>query len=355
VIRILDRYVIRLFLQSYAVCLVFVLGLFVVIDFFQKIDDILAAPHLRSGRHTAILVVGEYYLLSLPIHFAAVAPFITLMAAMFAVTRLARQNELVSVIGAGVSVRRLLLPVFALAALLSVALIAEQQWLIPRVADAQRALHRILKGDDPGVLTSIDKFRDGRGNFIAIGRFVPARNRVEKLSATVTGTSPGRVVAEAAEYRHGAQGVGWYLESGERHVFRADGSFSVSSCSFFEDTDAEPRQIVLANADPLTLSFNDLAESARRRPDERRFRVLLYHHVTGLLLLLGLPFVLRRRIKSPFLSAAVCILVCGAYYATDLVFKDIATRGEMDPFIASFLPLAIFGAVGLALFDSVRS
>src|SRR5262249_4268361 len=129
---------------------------------------------------------------------------------------------------------------------------------------------------------------------------------------------------------------------------------------FFGDTDLAPSQIVSAQAEPLTQSYSALAELVRRHPDEPRFRVFLYHHVTNplgnfVLLLLGLPFVLRQRVRSPFLGIAVCILICGAYSATDFVCKDVGKRGELDPFIASFLPIAIFGAIGVGFFDSVKS
>ncbi|MBI1850705.1 MAG: LptF/LptG family permease [Planctomycetes bacterium] len=358
--RILDRYVLRMFVHSYAVCALFILGLFVVIDFFQKIDNILAAKMNAMSDRSLIGVVLEYYAVSIPMHFAIVAPFITLMAAMSTVTRLTRQNELVPIIGSGVSVRRALLPIFVMAALLSGAMIAEQEWLIPRITNEQRRLERMIDGKDPNVLTRIDQIHDGRGNVIAMQSFEPGKNRVLKLNATLTGSMKGEVIAPTAEYHDGPNGLGWYLEDGERRAYGTDGRYTVVEHPFFKETDLTPRQILLAQAEPLTQSYTDLADLARRHPDEPRYRVFLYHHVSNplgniVLLLLGLPFVLRQRVRSPFLGIAVCILICGAYYAADFVCKDVGKRGELDPFVASFLPIAIFGAIGIGFFDSVKS
>ncbi len=358
--RILDRYVVRVFLQSYALCALFVLGIFVVIDFFAKIDEFLVPTAIRASGRSVLAVIAEYYVLSLPLHFAIVAPSITLMAGMFAVTRLSRSNELNSIVASGVSIRRALLPVFVLAALVSAALAAEQEWLIPRIASEQRALQRLIKGHDPATLSGIEELRDGRGNRIQLEKFEPERNRATRLNATLMGDVRGQVLARAAEYRDGSRGVGWYLEDGERHLFGPDGGFVAEPVTFFEETDLVPRQILLACADPLTMSLSDLADNARRHPERPDLRVLLYQHVTAplsnvILLLLGLPLVLNRKIRSPFVAVAVCIVICGAFYATDFVCKDVGKRGEMDPFVASFLPLAIFGAVGFALYDSVRT
>jgi lipopolysaccharide export system permease protein len=358
--RILDRYVLRLFLQSYALCATFVLGLFVVIDFFQKIDTLIGNEKAAATGRSMVSILLQYYAVSLPIHFAIVAPFITLMAAMSAVARLIRQNELVPIIGSGVSVRRALLPIFAMAGLLSAAMIAEQEWLIPRITDVQHRLDRTIDGKDPNVLTKIQPIHDGNGNVIGMERYEPATNRAYKFEATLTGAVKGEVSADSAEYRDGPSGRGWYLDRGQRRIYEPDGRFTVAEQPFFGDTDLAPRQIVTAQAEPLTQSYSDLAELVRRHPDEPRFRVFLYHHVTNplgnfVLLLLGLPFVLRQRVKSPFLGIAVCILICGAYYATNFVCMDIGKRGELDPFVASFLPIAIFGAIGIGFFDSVKS
>lgn len=81
----LDRYVASHFLWSYASALGLVMGLFVVLDMAQRLDD-----WFEGGGRNGLLL--RYHVLTLPFSFLQVAPFVTLIAAMFTVNRLLRKN-----------------------------------------------------------------------------------------------------------------------------------------------------------------------------------------------------------------------------------------------------------------------
>jgi len=90
----LDLYVTRLFLSSYATAFFVVVGLYFILDFTTFIDDYLEP--MKDGTPKPTLLIVRYYLLSVPFLFLQVAPFVTLVASLFTVSKLLKFNETVA-------------------------------------------------------------------------------------------------------------------------------------------------------------------------------------------------------------------------------------------------------------------
>ena len=73
------------------------------------------------------------------------------------------------------------------------------------------------------------------------------------------------------------------------------------------------------------------------------------------LLLLGLPFVLKTETKNFYLGIGVCILVCIVFLLIDMACSELGERLRIAPAAAAWLPILIFGPIGFFMFDSVRT
>ena len=73
------------------------------------------------------------------------------------------------------------------------------------------------------------------------------------------------------------------------------------------------------------------------------------------LVLLGFWAVLGRRNQSVFLGIALCLVICGGFFAADFVATALGNRGTIHPIVATWLPITLFGSLGIALFGGVRS
>jgi hypothetical protein len=85
-----------------------------------------------------------YGLLNLPYQLLQIAPFVTLFAGMFTVNRLMRKNEVVAVLSAGVSVHRLLLPVYIGGVVIALAMFALREGVRFGFAEERDALEDML-------------------------------------------------------------------------------------------------------------------------------------------------------------------------------------------------------------------
>lgn len=366
--RIFDRYIIKTFFVSYLTCLIFIIGLLIVIDLFAKVDNFIKAKEEHQIKGAELLgIILEFTLLSIPYVLSKVAPFLTVMAAIFTVTRMCKNNELIPVVMSGTSLYRLLLPVFAIAFAFSGLLIAQQEWLVPVVAKKYNNLKRFISGDELNVLTELDILTDGMGNNFIIHSYHTIEKAITglemiKTAAEGSGKSIERIIrARQAQWKEGEEGPGWYLTGGCEDLFGENDAIELRShVTFLRGTDLTPEEIEIRHEEYENLSFSQLNYLFHRFPYRTHLRILLHSHITDpfaniILLLLGIPFTLQRRNRSIFLGIAICFLIYGAYFGFAFITKDMGNRENLHPLVAAWLPVVFFGSLGICLLDSIKT
>jgi lipopolysaccharide export system permease protein len=130
-IKLMDRQLIFGYFKSYIVCLTSLLSLWVVVDLFTNLDDF--TRHHRT--FLALLEhVGGYYGFRMTKIFDQLSEPIVLLAAMFTIAWMQRCNEQFPLLSAGVSTRRIVLPVLLCATFMLGLAVVNQEFIIPRVA-----------------------------------------------------------------------------------------------------------------------------------------------------------------------------------------------------------------------------
>src|SRR5262245_36127442 len=127
--RILDRYVLRFFLLAYCVCFVSLLSLYIVVDLFSRVDEFV--EHSR-GAQDLFANIGAYYLFRIPWFFQRLSGVIGLMAAMFSLAWLERNNEVMAWLAAGIPGRRLIYPLLAATVGIVGLTVVNRELVIPR-------------------------------------------------------------------------------------------------------------------------------------------------------------------------------------------------------------------------------
>src|SRR5688572_12192880 len=107
-LTLIDRQLIFNYLKSYLICLVSLLGLFIVVDLFTNLDTF--TENKQTFQETMEHILKYYGLKTMQI-FDRLCEAIVLMAAMFTVALMQRNNEMLPLLSAGVSTRRVVRPV----------------------------------------------------------------------------------------------------------------------------------------------------------------------------------------------------------------------------------------------------
>ena len=105
--RLLDRYLLTSFLRAYAICIAAFLSVWLIFDFSDHVADFL-------GERMSFGLIGRYYLTQLPQFLVILLPVSLVLALLFVLSRMSRTNEIVSMLTAGVSIPRLLMPLIAM-------------------------------------------------------------------------------------------------------------------------------------------------------------------------------------------------------------------------------------------------
>lgn len=122
---ILDWYIIRQFLGTFVFSLVLILGIAVIFDFSEKIDDFIQKQAPLKA------IIFDYYLNFIPYFATLFAPMFVFISVIFFTSRMAVNTEIIAMLNSGMSFGRLLVPYFISAAVIALAAFMLQNYVLP--------------------------------------------------------------------------------------------------------------------------------------------------------------------------------------------------------------------------------
>lgn len=138
---IMDQYVVRTFIVPFAFTLIGFVAIWLIFDLTDNGPDFAAA---KADFSTII----EFYFIQLPQVILFVLPVTLLLSLLYALSRMSASNELISMLGAGRSMMRVLLPLFIIGLYCSlVCLVFKYQWA-PRSEGTKKALLQAIHDGD---------------------------------------------------------------------------------------------------------------------------------------------------------------------------------------------------------------
>jgi len=141
-----DRYILGRFFHSYVILFVSLFGLFVVFDGFTNVDNF---QQEGLGAGAVLAKMATYYLYQSSLIFDLVGSILSAISVLIVFSLLQRNSELHPVLAAGIPMFRLFVPVILGTVVISAALAANQELIIPRISHMLQASRSGLeKGTD---------------------------------------------------------------------------------------------------------------------------------------------------------------------------------------------------------------
>jgi lipopolysaccharide export system permease protein len=123
----------------------------------------------------------------------------------------------------------------------------------------------------------------------------------------------------------------------------------------FETITRRPNWYVLASTAQLYGELQN-PESSRLAAMAVLFHKRLTRPILGMILvLLGLAVILRDQNRNIFLSAGICVVLCGVFFAALFGCTHLGDNDVLPPALAAWLPVLIFGPLALVMFDAVHT
>jgi lipopolysaccharide export system permease protein len=357
----LDRYIVRSFLVNYGIAVSVLIAMYVVLDLFVNFDEFTEAglPAAQVIRN-----LGSYYGYNLFLYFSQIAGVITLFAAACTLARMRRSNELTAVLASGTSLYRVAVPVLISGILMNLLLIADQEWIIPRIAHKLARTHDDVEGRRTRDVWLVP---DRNGARLSAIRFNHNQQLITRLIITRDQPRTGLTEIIRADRAHYAGADGrWELDRGTRLRRSGDGdAMAVGGMPEAVDvyeSDLTPDDLLLRQSSQwITLLNMRELDRLAGQPGQRIEPILQVKHkrftlpfVNMLLLLLGVPFFLNREPSNVLVSGGLCMLICGLCFVTAFVSQNLIDYPAY-PALPAWLPILIFGPVAVLFLDSVKT
>jgi LPS export ABC transporter permease LptG/LPS export ABC transporter permease LptF len=356
---ILDEYVLRQFLGTFAIVLVSFVLLMLLFTFFELIGDIIR-------NHASLVLVGEYLLNLTPRMIYTITPLSVLIAVLVVFGVMSRTSELTAMKSTGISLYRIVTPVLIIACVLATLLFAFDQVYLPKANRRQEALRNVIKNrpaqtfEHPGENWIFGQQGPGRQGHIFYYQYFDAdHNSFGNIS--VYEFNPGsfsiskRIFASSAHWEPNLKQ--WVFEDGWERTFKGDeiSTYTPFVVSAFPEIREQPKYFKTEEKLADEMSFRELANyihTLRQSGfDTIRLRVelnrkLAYPLITLIMALLAIPFALSMGRKGSLAGIAVAIGVAIAYFVVDGTFQAMGDVNMLPAFLAAWFPDLIFALAG---------
>lgn len=366
--NVLDRLLIRSYLKAYVVCLISLLSLYIVIDLFTNIDDFTERNH-KLGH--VLKHIGFFYGFRVFQIFDRLAEVIVLLAAMFTVAWMQRNNELLPLLSAGISTRRVVRPVFIAAGLMLGLGLLNQELIIPPIAT-----YLLTDRDDPYGQKDIIVHGAWEPNGIHIeGRLASRQGMVVRdFCCVIPESIAGSLInLTAQEGRYippgpGPHTGGWLLTGAmpaEMDRWNTTGRVLelIDPGKYFLHTQEVDFDTITRSRSWFTFASTLRLREELGRPDSTRlagmavlFHMRLTRPILALILVfLGLSIILRDQTRNVFVSAGMCLVLCAVFFAALFTCKHLGDNEYISPALTAWLPVLCFGPLAFAMFDAVHT
>ncbi|MFN7290159.1 MAG: LptF/LptG family permease, partial [Pirellula sp.] len=167
----IDRYVLVLYLRVFIVCFLTLSGLLIVVQLFTNIDEFVTFGKANGGFLRGLIVYFGPQMLSI---FDRMCGLITLLAIMFVIAWLHRTHELTAILAAGISKKRIVVPLLCASALLILVSAVLRETAIPQFSEILSKRPRDLIGERNESLRPTEDVDQG---FIVVGKTLLKNNR----------------------------------------------------------------------------------------------------------------------------------------------------------------------------------
>jgi lipopolysaccharide export system permease protein len=352
-VKLLDRYLTRKFLQAYFYCIAGFISIWLIFDVSDSISTFLD-QRLGLGE------VLRFYATQVPQILLVLLPVSLLLALLFVLGRMSRANEIVSMLTAGVSLTRVLAPLFAVGIATTAACFALNYSLAPH-AEMARKLFFSDRGSGRIYGQIFRNRADSRTWFIQ--SFRPKSNvfnNIQVLQQNAADQISASYLAQRAEYQPADRT--WKLSDAKVVYYDASGNITVERVEpiivirYWSET---PYRLESANMRAELMSLPELRDYLSFNSDFpdtllAPFRTHLHYRIALpwnclVVVLIAAPLGVGFSRRGVLASVATAILLIFALNFTTHLFLALGEGDRIAAWVAGWAPTVGFGLIGLYL------
>ncbi|MBI4706737.1 MAG: LptF/LptG family permease [Candidatus Omnitrophica bacterium] len=356
--KILQQYILKIFLRFFFSGLVFFTGIIMITDVFEIIPMLKKIP---------IITVMAYFGYKIPFVVFLITPVSVLLATISCFSLLLKNSEITAMKASGVSLQEIISPVLTTAFFISIFAMGVNEFLVPLAntkAEYTKKIQIERKQEDKNSYNI--SFRTTGNRFLNIGMINDDNTRMETVEVKdyrADNSISMRIDAQTARWINNQ----WWLFNGTERRFSSFSSegrivseqrFSKKKLNILETPD-EIRDIITASkVRAEEMSMVDLwrnIELSKRSGNRVEDKLVDFYLKTSfpfaslIIALLGMSIALQSTRGAIAAGFGISIVVSFLYWESIGIGRSMGHAGVLPAILAAWLANIIFGMVGVAL------
>lgn len=375
--RIIDRYILKQFLGTFFFVVLILVSVITVIDLTEKTEK-----YVKNNVSAAQII--NYYLDFIPWIAGLITPITVFIATVYVTARLAGRTEIVAILSSGVSFRRLMLPYFYGALLISSMSFWLNGWVIPNSNKTRVAFEvEYLKGKyfysernthiqvEPNVFLYIQSYNNSQnvGYRFTLERF-DGNKLVEKLSANSIVWNEEKQKWTLKNWTHRKVEPVFVTASFRHDDISADSIFYQRPIDAVTKGEALDTALVIhpkefesdyRKFDGMTINeLDNYIETLRSRGSAgiepyivEKYTRYVAPFTIFILTFMGVIVSSRKSRGGTGFQIALGFLLSFIFILFFMMFRSFAEAGSLPPAISVWIPNIIFGFISILMYKYV--
>ena len=350
----IDTYIIMKFLGTYFFSITLILSIAVVFDLTEKLDNFFENNAPLSA------IIFDYYLNFIPFYMNMFSPLFTFIAVIFFTSKMATNTEIIAILASGVSFRRLMLPYFLSAAVISSISFVVGGFIIPvsskKMITFENTYVRPFKKDnarnvqmevEKGVIMYIERYEisNNTGYRFSLEKF-DGKTLVSRLTAQTISWDSAYKWKITDYLQRDFNGLRESIIKGTRK----DTTIMVQPEEFFITSQEAPQMNIFQLREYLIKQKDRGIGNIQAFEDEyyKRYSMPL---AAFIMTLIGVSLSSRKVRGGMGLHLGVGLALSSLYILFSTMSTTFSVTGVMSAFAAVWLPNVVFLIIGIYLYQ----
>jgi lipopolysaccharide export system permease protein len=347
-IKILDKLLIRQFVQTILFGLLIFTLIFVIIDMMENLDDFI-------DENVPFRIVVEYYLVFIPEILRLMMPVAVLLASLFVAGKMSSQNELTALKAAGVNLYRFMMPFIITSLIISVLSVYFGGYVVPDANKRKVSIERNYMNKNVIKSGSNIYFQDSPSRIVIIGSFnlmIRQANRVSIQEFNPVDITEMVSRLDAVKMKYDTTTHTWKMYNGTDRVFtygkESLEEFTVRELDYLNFT---PDEVVKKQTKPEEMTLPELEQFAKEqlRAGNNPTRIEIDYHsryafafASFVVVLFGLPISSNKRKGGIAIQFGLNVLITFVYLVFMQISKSFGKNGLLEPVITAWFANIVF-------------
>lgn len=349
----IDIYIISKFLGTYFYSIVLILSIAVVFDLTEKLDNFF------DNNAPFKAIVFDYYMGFIPYYMNMFSPLFTFLSVIFFTSKMASNTEVIAILSSGVSFRRLMMPYFISAAVISGLAFVLGGYVIPpaneKLLDFEDKYVKKFKSNNArNVQMEVEK-----GVILYIERYEISENRGYRFSLEkFDGKSlSSRLTAETISWD---SAYNWKVSNYLQRDFEGMREKLTRGTEMDTIINVQPQEFFISSKESAQMNNTQLRDYLHRQRNRgvgniQAFEDEYYKRYSMplaafIMTLIGVSLSSRKVRGGMGIHLGIGLALSSLYILFSTLSTTFSVSGAMSPFAAVWLPNFVFLLVGIYLY-----